>query len=169
MSGMLASSDTLAPDSLQDCFFPKLFLATVSKCQAWSAYRVACRSAFPRKSAPDRTRSLGYEPGNNTLFLLSDNNTSIATVGEGGGGSVSNSQCTLSGGSTAATSSGTGLTVPFNHHVPRADSRGQRPSSAWRRLTTEPRAPSPRSGAGHRNPRNVPRPVKDFPVISSSC
>ena len=57
--------------------------------------------------------NVGYEPGNNTLFLLSDNNSMIGTVGEGGGGSVSNSQCILSGGSSAATESGTGLTVPF--------------------------------------------------------
>jgi Kelch motif protein len=57
--------------------------------------------------------NVGYEPGNNTLFLLGDNNSTIATVGEGGGGSVSNSQCTLSGGSTAATQLGTGVTVPF--------------------------------------------------------
>jgi hypothetical protein len=57
--------------------------------------------------------NVGYEPGNNTLFLLSDNNATIATVGEGGLGSVSNSQCILSGGVTPATESGTGLTVPF--------------------------------------------------------
>jgi hypothetical protein len=57
--------------------------------------------------------NVGYEPGNNSLFLLSDNNATIATVGEGLGGSVSNSQCTLSGGTSAASESGIGLTVPF--------------------------------------------------------
>jgi galactose oxidase-like protein len=57
--------------------------------------------------------NVGYEPGNNSLFLLSDNNSTIATLGEGGGSSVSNSQCTLSGGTFAATESGTSLTVPF--------------------------------------------------------
>lgn len=36
-----------------------------------------------------------------------------ATLGLGGGGSISNSQCTLSGGSTPASSSGNNLTVPF--------------------------------------------------------
>jgi hypothetical protein len=62
--------------------------------------------------------AVGYEPGNNTLFLFNDAATSIATVGEGLGGSVSNSQCILSGGSTPATLTGSGnppnLNVPFN-------------------------------------------------------
>jgi galactose oxidase-like protein len=57
--------------------------------------------------------NVGFQPGNNELFLLSDDNSTAATVGEGGPGSVSNSQCTLSGGSSPATESGTSLTVPF--------------------------------------------------------
>jgi hypothetical protein len=57
--------------------------------------------------------NVGYEPGNNTLLLFSDDNSTAATVGEGLGGSVSNSQCTLSGGGTAASMAGNGLTVPF--------------------------------------------------------
>jgi hypothetical protein len=57
---------------------------------------------------------VGYQPGNNQLFLFNDASTATATVGEGGGGSVSNSQCTLSGGGTAASMAGTGLTVPFS-------------------------------------------------------
>jgi hypothetical protein len=47
--------------------------------------------------------NVGYEPGNATY----------AGVGEGAGGSVSNSQCTLSGGTLGAMSSGNSLTVPF--------------------------------------------------------
>jgi hypothetical protein len=58
--------------------------------------------------------AVGYQPGNNSLELYNDAGTSAATVGEGLGGSVSNSQCTLYGGSTAATLSGTTLTVPFS-------------------------------------------------------
>jgi hypothetical protein len=57
--------------------------------------------------------AVGYQPGNNSLELFNDAGTAAATVGEGLGGSVSNSQCTLSGGSTAATLSGNNLTVPF--------------------------------------------------------
>jgi hypothetical protein len=58
--------------------------------------------------------AVGYQPGNNELFLFNNAGTSASDVGEGLGGSVSNSQCTLSGGSTAATLSGDTLTVPFN-------------------------------------------------------
>jgi hypothetical protein len=57
--------------------------------------------------------AVGYQPGNNQLFLFNDAATATATLGEGLGGSVSNSQCTLSGGNTAASMAGTGLTVPF--------------------------------------------------------
>jgi hypothetical protein len=57
--------------------------------------------------------AVGYQPGNNSLELYNDAGTGVATVGEGLGGSVSNSQCTLYGGSTAATLSGNTLTVPF--------------------------------------------------------
>jgi hypothetical protein len=57
--------------------------------------------------------AVGYQPGNNQLFLFNDAGNATATVGEGLGGSVSNSQCTLSGGGTAASSVGNGLTVPF--------------------------------------------------------
>jgi hypothetical protein len=56
---------------------------------------------------------VGYQPGNNQLLLFSDDNSTAATVGENGAGSVSNSQCTLSGGNTAAIISGTGAAVPF--------------------------------------------------------
>jgi uncharacterized repeat protein (TIGR03803 family) len=62
--------------------------------------------------------AVGYIPGLNQLFLLNDNANGFSTLGEGGGGSVSNNQCTLSGGSTAATLTGTGnpstLNVPLN-------------------------------------------------------
>jgi hypothetical protein len=58
--------------------------------------------------------AVGYQAGNNSLELFNDAGTSAATVGEGLGGSVSNSQCTLYGGSTAATLSGDTLTVPFS-------------------------------------------------------
>lgn len=58
-----------------------------------------------------------YEPGNDSLFLLSDDNSTSATLGEGGGGSVSNSQCTLSGGSTAASSSGGQPDGSIYYHV----------------------------------------------------
>ena len=57
--------------------------------------------------------NVGYMPGNNQLILFSDNNSTYATLGENGPGSVSNSQCTLSGGGTAATLTGTTATVPF--------------------------------------------------------
>ncbi len=57
--------------------------------------------------------NVGYQPGNNQLLLFSDDNSTAITVGENGPGSVSNSQCTLFGGNTAATLSGTGATVPF--------------------------------------------------------
>jgi VCBS repeat protein len=57
--------------------------------------------------------NVGYEPGNFMLFLFSDNNSTYSTVGEGAGGSVSNSQCTLSGGTLGAMSSGNSLSVPF--------------------------------------------------------
>jgi hypothetical protein len=57
--------------------------------------------------------NVGYQPGNNQLLLFSDDNSTAATVGENGPGSVSNSQCTLSGGNTAAILSGTGAAVPF--------------------------------------------------------
>jgi hypothetical protein len=58
--------------------------------------------------------AVGYQPGNNSLELFNDAGTGAATVGEGEGSSVSNSQCTLYGGSTAATLSGNTLTVPFS-------------------------------------------------------
>jgi hypothetical protein len=57
--------------------------------------------------------NVGYQPGNNQLLLFSDDNSTAATLGENGPGSVSNSQCTLSGGNTAATQSGINQTVPF--------------------------------------------------------
>jgi len=57
-----------------------------------------------------------YVPGPNTLYLFSDDNTAAAgPIAEGAsGGSISNSQCTLTSGSTPATLSGNNLTVPFN-------------------------------------------------------
>jgi hypothetical protein len=58
--------------------------------------------------------AVGYQPGNNSLELFNDAGTAASTVGEGEGSSVSNSQCTLYGGSTAATLSGSTLTVPFS-------------------------------------------------------
>ena len=57
--------------------------------------------------------NVGFQPGNNQLILFSDDNSTYATLGENGPGSVSNSQCTLSGGNTAAAISGTNATVPF--------------------------------------------------------
>jgi hypothetical protein len=56
--------------------------------------------------------NVGYEPGNNTLLLFSDDNSTAATLGAGSPGSVSNSECALSSNS-GAISSGTSLTVPF--------------------------------------------------------
>src|SRR5262249_34211220 len=57
-----------------------------------------------------------YVPGPNTLYLFTDDNSSaMGPISEGtGGGSISNSQCTLTSGSTPATQSGSNLTVPFN-------------------------------------------------------
>jgi hypothetical protein len=57
--------------------------------------------------------AVGYQAGNNQLFLFNDAATATATLRLGGGGSVSNSQCTLWGGGTAASMAGTGLAVPF--------------------------------------------------------
>ena len=62
--------------------------------------------------------AMGYDPGNNELYLFNDTATGVLTLSEGNGLSVSNNQCTLSGGSTPATLSGSGnpanLNVPFN-------------------------------------------------------
>jgi hypothetical protein len=56
-----------------------------------------------------------YVPGANDLYLFSDTNAQVGPITLGsGGGTLSNSQCILSSGSTAATFSGTSLTVPFN-------------------------------------------------------
>jgi hypothetical protein len=56
-----------------------------------------------------------YVPGANQLYLYKDDNSgALGPVTLGAGGSVSNSQCTLLGGSTAATFSGNNLTVPFD-------------------------------------------------------
>jgi hypothetical protein len=67
------------------------------------------------------TCAVGWRPGGaiyGTLFLFSDDGTSVSTLAEGLGGSVSNSQCTLLGGSTPATLTGSGdpqtLNVPFS-------------------------------------------------------
>jgi hypothetical protein len=64
------------------------------------------------------TCAVGYIPGNNQLFLFNDAGTAAATLGLGGGGSVTNSQCTLSGGAVGATLSGgadpPNLSVPFS-------------------------------------------------------
>jgi hypothetical protein len=56
-----------------------------------------------------------YVPGPNALYLFNDDNSgALGPITEGaGGGSVQNSQCKLSSGSTAATLSGNNLTVPF--------------------------------------------------------
>jgi hypothetical protein len=63
------------------------------------------------------TCAVGYIPGNNQLLLFNDAGTAAATLGLGGGGSISNGQCTLSGGNTGATLSGgsdpPNLSVPF--------------------------------------------------------
>jgi putative pyrroloquinoline-quinone-binding quinoprotein len=57
---------------------------------------------------------VGYAQANNTLYLFNDaNNGVVGSITLGSGGSLSNSQCTLLGGSTAATSSGNNLTVPL--------------------------------------------------------
>jgi hypothetical protein len=56
-----------------------------------------------------------YTPGLNQLYLFNDgNNGALGPIALGaGGGTLSNSQCTLSSGTTAATLSGDTLTVPF--------------------------------------------------------
>jgi uncharacterized repeat protein (TIGR03803 family) len=56
-----------------------------------------------------------YTPGSNYLYLFDDNSaTGLGPIAEGaGGGSLSNSQCTLTSGTTPATLSGSTLTVPF--------------------------------------------------------
>jgi hypothetical protein len=56
-----------------------------------------------------------YTPGLNQLYLFNDgNNGALGPISLGaGGGTLSNSQCTLSSGTTAATLSGNNLTVPF--------------------------------------------------------
>jgi hypothetical protein len=56
-----------------------------------------------------------YVPGPNYLYLFTDDNSNaVGPIAEGaGGGSISNSQCTLTSGGTPATLSGPNLTVPF--------------------------------------------------------
>jgi galactose oxidase-like protein len=93
-------------------FGPQVFTAVFSDTGGANDLQVVYLSFGPSFLATNSC-NVYYEPGNNSLFLLNDNNTSSATLGEGEGGSVSNSQCTLSGGSTAAIASGTSLTVPF--------------------------------------------------------
>ena len=57
---------------------------------------------------------VAYIQASNTLDLFNDADTGVVgSVVLGGGGSVSNSQCTVLGGSTPATVSGINLTVPF--------------------------------------------------------
>ncbi len=57
---------------------------------------------------------VAYEPAGNALYLFNDANTSaLGPITPGGSGTVSNSQCTLSGAGGAATSAGNNLTVPF--------------------------------------------------------
>jgi hypothetical protein len=56
-----------------------------------------------------------YVPSGNQLYLYNDTvSGALGPITLGAGGSLSNSQCTLNGGSTAATISGDNLTVPFN-------------------------------------------------------
>jgi hypothetical protein len=57
-----------------------------------------------------------YVPGPNQLYLFTDDNASaLGPIAEGaGGGSIGNSQCTLSSGGTPAALLGNNLTVPFN-------------------------------------------------------
>jgi hypothetical protein len=93
---------------------PQVFTAGYSDTGGANDLQVVYLSFSATTFLATNSCNVGYEPGNNSLFLLSDTNATIATVGEGLGGSVSNSQCTLSGGNNAAFESGNGLTVPFN-------------------------------------------------------
>jgi hypothetical protein len=92
---------------------PQQFSAVYSDTGGTSDLQVVYLSFSASTFLAGNSCNVGYEPGNNSLFLLSDDNSTAFTVGEGLGGSVSNTQCTLSGGSTAASSAGDSLTVPF--------------------------------------------------------
>ncbi len=57
---------------------------------------------------------VGYIQSSNQVFLFNDTNSATSgSIVEGGGGSVNNSQCTLSAGSTPVSIAGNNLTVPF--------------------------------------------------------
>jgi hypothetical protein len=92
---------------------PLVFTAKFSNTGGANDLRVVYLTFGPSLNAA-HSCAVGFQAGNNSLELFSDDGASAATVGEGLGGSVSNSQCTLYGGSTAATLSGTTLTVPFS-------------------------------------------------------
>src|SRR5579871_1822248 len=94
-------------------FGPTMFSATYSDSGGANDLQVVYLS-FGGSFLASHSCNVGYQPGNNQLLLFSDDNSTAATVGENGAGSVSNSQCTLSGGSTAAIISGTSATVPFS-------------------------------------------------------
>jgi len=93
-------------------FGPQVFTAAYSDTGGANDLQVVYLS-FGGSFLAANSCNVGYQPGNNQLLLFSDNNSTAATLGENGAGSVSNSQCTLSGGNTAAVISGTGATVPF--------------------------------------------------------
>ena len=57
-----------------------------------------------------------YNRSNNQLYLINDASTGVVSgsITPGGSGTLSNSQCTLSGAGGNATSSGNNLNVPFS-------------------------------------------------------
>jgi hypothetical protein len=93
---------------------PQVFAATYFDNNGVSDLQVVYLDFGAVGDAPHDCK-VAYAPASHTLFLFNNaDNGVVGSIVLGGGGSLSNTQCTLFGGSTAATISGNQLTVPFD-------------------------------------------------------